>query len=47
MDDKLKYIPNDDIQITPSVDYDQLLKRLDIHSNKLINQKSIEVVKPT
>ena len=34
MTDKLIYIPNDDTQINPSVNYNQWLKRLDTQLNK-------------
>ena len=33
MANTLMYIPNNDTQITPSVDYNQLLKRLDTQLN--------------
>ena len=44
------YIPNDVSQNTPSVDYNQWLKRLDFKLHDTTNLKSIEVpkvVKPT
>ena len=44
------YIPNDDKKITPSVDYNQLFKRLNTHLNEPTNQNSLEepkVVKAT
>ena len=43
-------IPNDDAQITPSVDYNSRLKRLKAQLNKSTNQNSVKVpklVKPT
>ena len=51
MEDKLMYIPTKMIhKITPSVDYNQWLKRWDTQSNKPTNQNPItvpKVVKPT
>ena len=51
MSQDLVYIPNYDTQnITPSVDYNQSLKRLDTQFKKPTNQNLIkvpEVVKPT
>ena len=41
MADKLMYIPNDDTQNNPSVDYNQWLKSFDIQLNELTNQNSI------
>ena len=40
MADKLMYFPNDNTQITPSVDLNQLLKRLNTQLNKPTNQNS-------
>ena len=42
MADKLMYIHIDDIQITPSVDYNQWLKRLDCQLNEPTIQDSLE-----
>ena len=50
MADKLMYIPNDDIQNYPFLDYNEWLKRLDTLINEPTNQNSIKVpmvVKPT
>ena len=41
MANTLMYIPNNNTQITPSVDYNQLLKRLDTQLNEPTNQNSI------
>ena len=44
------YIPNDNYKITPSVDYNYWLKRLDTKLNEPADQNSLEVpkvVKPT
>ena len=40
MADKLMYIPNNDTQITTSVDFNKWLKRLVYKLNKATNQKS-------
>ena len=45
MADKLTYILNDYTQNTPSVDYSQWLKRLNIQLNEPTNQNSIDVPK--
>ena len=45
MADILMYIPNDDIQIYPFVDYNLWLKRLDTQLNKPTNQNSTKVPK--
>ena len=45
MADKLMYIPNEDIQNTLSVDYDQCLKPLDTQLNEPTNQNLIKVPK--
>ena len=50
MADKLMYIPNDDTQITPFVNYNKLFKRLDTKLNEPTNQNLIKfpkVVNPT
>ena len=50
MADKLMYIPNDDTQNYPYIDYNQLLKKLDTQPNEKTNKSSIRVskaVKPT
>ena len=44
MADKFIYIHNDNLQITPSVDY-KCLKRLDTELNEPTNQNSIKVPK--
>ena len=47
---KLMYIPNVPHKITPSVDCNQWLKRLNTQRNKPTNQISVEnpkIVKPT
>ncbi len=46
MADKLIYIPNDDTQIAPSVDYNQRIKRLNIELNEPTN-KIPKVARPT
>ncbi len=45
MADILMYIPNDDTQITPPVDYNKWLKRLDIQLNETTNQNLLKVPK--
>ena len=45
MDDKLMYIPNDDTQFIPSVDYNQWLKRLDALLNESTNKNSVKIPK--
>ena len=45
MVDKLMYIPIDDTQNYPSVDYNKWLKCLDTQFNKLTNQNLIKVPK--
>ena len=45
MDDNLMYIANYDTQITPSVYYNQWLKRLDTQLNEPANQNLIKVPK--
>ena len=45
MANKLTYILNDYTQNTPSVDYSQWLKRLNIQLNEPTNQNSIDVPK--
>ena len=45
MDDKLMYIPNDDTQIYPNVDYNQWLKQFDTQLNESTNQNLIKVFK--
>ena len=45
MADKLMYIPNDDTQIIPSVDYKLWLKHLDTQFNDSTNQNSLKVPK--
>ena len=46
MADKLKKIPNDDTQITPTtVDFNYWLKRLNIQLNERNNQNPIKVPK--
>ena len=50
MADKLLFIPIDDTKITPSVDHNKWLKRLDTQLNEPTNQNSIiiqKVVEPT
>ena len=49
MADKFMCIPNDDTQITPSVDYNLWLKSLNTQHNESIikNQKVPKVSKPT
>ena len=42
---KLTYNPNNDTQITPSVNYNQWLKRLNTQLNELTNQNSMKVSK--
>ena len=42
---KLTYNPNNDTQITPSVDYNQWLKRLNTQLNELTNKNSMKVPK--
>ena len=45
MADKLIYIPNNDAQNYPSIDYNYLLKCLDNELNEPTNQNSIKVPK--
>ena len=45
MADKLLYIPIDDTKITPSVDHNKWLKRLDTQLNEPTNQNSRKVPK--
>ena len=45
MADKSIYLPNDDTQYTPSVDYNQWLKRLDTQLNEPTYKNSIKVPK--
>ena len=45
MADKFMYNPNDDAQITHSVNYNWWLKRLDTQLNEPIDQNSIKVPK--
>ena len=45
MVNKLMYIPNGDTQITPSVDYNLWLKRLDTQLDETTKQNSIKVPK--
>ena len=45
MTDILLYFPNYDTKITPSVDYNFELKRLDTQLNESTNQNSIKVPK--
>ena len=45
MVDKLMYIPNDDTEITTSVEYSYWLKRLDTQHNEWTNQNSLKVLK--
>ncbi len=50
MADKLMYITNDEYKITPSVDYNKWIKRLDTQLNEPTNQNAIKdpkVVKQT
>ena len=42
MADKLKYIPMMIHKITPSLDYNQWLKRMDIQLNELTNQNLLK-----
>ena len=42
---KSMFIPNDDTQITPSVDYNYWLKRLNTNLNQPNNQNKLEVPK--
>ena len=42
MADKLMFIPYDDTQITPSVDYNWWLERLDTQLKEPTNQNSIK-----
>ena len=42
MADTLKYILNDDTQITPTVDLNQWWKRMNTKSNELTNQNSLQ-----
>ena len=44
MVDKLMYIPIDDTQNTPSVDYNWWLKRLDTKLNEPTNQNSMLII---
>ena len=45
MADKLMYIPNDDAQNFPSVDYNKWLNRLNTQINKPANKNSVKVPK--
>ena len=46
MTDELMYIPNDDTQIAPSLDYNKLLKCLKIQLNEPTNHNLKKIIFP-